>query len=145
MKFQRLDTGEIIETRTPSVIVFGEATIEIDGKKVLCRKVAGSEATGLPPSLTSDTLGVPCHSVEKYRADAAAHGFSGVEFKQDPIEPTFFQAHFSGPDERVRYEKHCGLRNQSGTNGGRQALSPRDIEQARELAIRQYGSPVLAE
>ncbi len=139
MLFQRIDTGEIFHAKTPATIVFGEATINIDGKPVKCRKVSGGEATGLPASLVSDTLGVPECSVDKYQSEAVAAGFSGVEFKPDPVEPKFYQAHFSGPEERRRYEEFCGLVNKSGKNGGQTAFAPGHLEQAKQQVVRQYG------
>jgi hypothetical protein len=138
MLFQRIDTGEVFQAKTPATIVFGEATINIDGKPVKCRKVGG-DTTGLPPSLVSDTLGVPEQSVAKYQAEALAAGFSGVEFKPDPLEPKFYQAHFSGPEERQRYEKFCGLVNKSGQNGGQTAFAPGHLDQAKRQVVRQYG------
>jgi hypothetical protein len=139
MKFQRLDTGEIFDAKTPPVIVFGEATIEIDGELVKCRRVSG-DATGQPPALVSDSLGFIEGDLANRRAQVAAHGFTGVEFKPDPVVNGFYQVHFSGPAERIRYEKMRNYANTSSLNGSSAMLSPCHFEQARQKAVEHYGA-----
>lgn len=143
MVFQRLDNGELITVRKPVVVIFGEANIEIGGEVVRCRKVSDSDQSDLaepPPPVVSDFgLCFPQHELEKKRQHIERHGFTGVEFRQDPRVPESYNVHFSGPEERKRYEKSLGLVNESGTNGGGRALSKQLFEQAAERTKQLFG------
>lgn len=68
--------------------------------------------------IVSDQLGCTMHEVDAVRADAQAHGFTGIEFKPDPAlvengQALYFDCHAAGPAEYERYKKHCGVTNYS--------------------------------
>jgi hypothetical protein len=144
MLFQRLDTGEMVSVHKPVVITFGEANIEINGEFVRCRKISNSDPSGAmappPPVFSEIGLCFPQHELEKKREHVERHGFTGVEFRRDPRVPESFNVHFSGPEERKRYEKSLGVENFSGFNGGRAGISGPMLDQASDRIKKLFGA-----
>jgi len=87
----------------------------------------------------SDSMGVSEHQLEEVRNLSKEAGFSGVEFKQDPSEASFYQAHFTSETEMDRYVKwrfggHGVDKNR--TLGA--ALSAESMSEAERIARERF-------
>jgi len=86
--------------------------------------------------LKSDSLGVGAHQVDDLRTDARNHGFTGVEFKQDPVTPEFYQCNVdASTKEFQRYLKHRGMADYNHSDCGYK-LSSKELDDARRIAER---------
>lgn len=93
-------------------------------------------AVGLEKPIVSDSLGFTYHQLAAFEADRVQHGFSGVEFRPDPLVPGFYQAHFSGRAEWERYYRHRGYGDRNSLLGSAPALSQADLDRAADLVNR---------
>jgi hypothetical protein len=150
--FRREDTGEVIELDFVTMM-----TMDSMGCVTLDDGVVARRARDLDPQLqraeivrelekpvVSDSLGFTEKQLADFEADRKRHGFTGVEFKRDPDVPQFFQVHCSGKAEWDRYVKHRGMNDCNSMNGGRQALSERDLRAAEQKVRERYGDPTVA-
>jgi hypothetical protein len=147
--FRREDTGEVIEVDFETMMqqdMAGFIHLELDGQQVTARRVRVIDDKGrevrTPPlaiacPVVSDALGCIDSQVDELREQAKLHGFTGVEWKSDPHEPGFYQAHFSSVAERDRYASKMLMRDQGKRNGSAAMLSRHDLERAKEIAKRK--------
>jgi hypothetical protein len=98
------------------------------------RAAVQEKETGTKPIPPSDALGFTVHQLAEFEADRVAHGFHGVEFVQDPMEPTFRQVKCSSRREWERYVEHRGFYDKNRTSAV--AISADDLERAREMVSR---------
>jgi hypothetical protein len=150
-KFKRLDTDEIVEVDFEKMIeqdAAGYIKMKIDGKTVELRRVLDKaskssikEEKAGGPKIVSDSAGFHCAQLQTFEELRIKHGLTGIEHKPDPQVPGFIQVHASSEKEYNKYLKARGMYNASGNNGGRRAMSPKDLEYAKKLAIEKYGIP----
>ena len=94
-----------------------------------------SDGGGCGPIPASDAMGFTVRQLAEFEADRTLHGFTGVEFTQDPHEPTFYQVRCSSRREWERYVKHRGMTDNNHTCGV--SISYADIERAkRRVAVK---------
>ncbi len=91
--------------------------------------------TGTKPIPPSDSLGFTVLQLDDFEADRKSHGFTGVEFVPDPLEPTFMQVKCSSRREWERYVKHRGFVDKNRTAGV--SISADDLERAKTMLFRQ--------
>lgn len=145
MKFEHLETGEVIDVDFEQSIqmdVLG--CIEVDGQAYRrcdslsqnvgkVEKIDRDSVSGLPKRIPpSDSLGFTKHQLDAFEADRVKHGFSGIEFKKDPREPTFYQVHFASEKERQKYIKHRQFTDMNRHKGV--SISPAQLKAAEERA-----------
>ncbi len=136
-KFRREDNGKIIVVPFEKMMeqdVTGCITLE---NGVVARRVHGADTltrkgrreifagVNMPPS---DAMGFTRNQLDDFVADRDRHGFTGVEFVQDPTEPTFMQVKCSSLKERDRYLRHRGMVDCNRTAGC--AITERDLHRA---------------
>ena len=155
-QFRRQDNDEIIDVDFETMIeqdAAGFIEIEIDGQKVSAKRVHTKEKLQaskpipmeIPPAIVSDSFGCVAEQVDEMRAQCKLHGLTGVEFKPDPTnddprDPDFFQAHFSGPAELSRYRDLMNVHERNSTNGGAQHISESDLAQSQAIIKRRFGA-----
>jgi hypothetical protein len=88
------------------------------------------------PEIVSDALGFTQTQLAHFEEDRKKHQFHGIEFREDPDVPRFYQVKCSSPEAFDRYAKHRGFFNKSGKNGGGACLTEADFESAKELVSR---------
>lgn len=89
------------------------------------------------PEIVSDALGFTQSQLAHFEEDRKKNKFHGVEFREDPDVPRFYQVKCSSPGAFNRYAKHRGFYNKSGMNGGGACLTEADFESARALVSRE--------
>jgi hypothetical protein len=135
-QFIREDNGEVVEVDFEAMMekdAMGCITLP-DGvmareRRPSSRRQAKGNTNGVEQEIISDGLGFSELQLAEFEADRKAHGFSGVEFKRDPLEPTYYRVHFSGRREWERYIKHRGAFNKNGSRMG-VTLAPGELERA---------------
>jgi hypothetical protein len=83
--------------------------------------------------IVSDAMGFPCRQLQDFEVDRQTHGFSGIEFRTDPTEPSFVQVVSKSPGEFQRYMKHRGFVDRNKT-GDKFFFAPGEFERAIERA-----------
>lgn len=91
----------------------------------------------------SDALGFPGECLGDMEADRIRHGFTAVEFKEDPEVPGFYQTHIHGKRARAEYIAHREMTDRSSRLGAGQVLSPGDLRAAEQVSRRPGPSLVL--
>lgn len=147
-QFRREDDGQIVEVGFIEMMEKDAAGCITLADGVVAREIRRSsrrvehkgKASIVSPPIVSDALGVTCHQIAEFEADRVAHGFSGLEFRQDPMTPGFYQAHFSSWAEKDRYMKHRdnSLVDRS-KKGSSVTMTPDLLRRAEELARREHG------
>lgn len=147
--FRREDDGDLVEvpfeimiqqdsggyiTLTDGIQAKRCVHLEMTRDNSPAKRCTSTDGEFLKP-IVSDALGCTAHGLAELEADRKAHGFSGVEFVQDPREPGFFQAKFQSRSEWTRYMKHRGMYDRS-SKGAVNFLSEEDFAKAAELASR---------
>lgn len=98
-------------------------------------------ARAVPAPVVSDSLGCIDSQVEEFRAEAKHLGFTGIDFRPDPHEPTTFQCHASSRAELLRYaKKTMDYVDLGERNGSAAQLSPETLADAERLIRRKYGT-----
>jgi len=82
----------------------------------------------------SDAMGFTEAALPDFEADRVKHGFTGIEFTQDPTEPTFRQVKCRSRKEYQRYMRHRGMFDKSTRSNFR--LTQEDFDRATELVGR---------
>ena len=120
-KFRKED-GTTVEVDFDTMMNSRDGFIEVDGELLrrvhegdISRKMDQEVRTG-PVTTVSSALGCIDNSVDEWREDARKHGY-GVEWKQDPMEPRFYNAHFSSEKERLRYVEHRNFYDKNPHSG----------------------------
>ena len=143
-KFKREDTGEVIEVSWAVMMeqVCGFITLPDGTQARRCYYLEGYSAPSKErvkkprtKKIVSDAVGFPQNQLDAFETDRVANGFSGVEFRRDPLTPEFYQAHFSSRQEFDKYIRHRGMSNHSSIGGVR--LSQRDLDAAAALVGRK--------
>jgi hypothetical protein len=113
------------------------------GNAVWVDKSALPEQKTPRPIVSELGLGCIADAVGEMRADAALHGFTGVEWKPDPKlvmdgEPLWYDAHFSDPDQHARYVEHRGMSDRNSRNGGGAVITSEHLSAMSERMKRKY-------
>jgi len=158
--FRREDTGAVVTVDFATMMAQRDGFVTLpDGVSArrcialeLAREMQDHPLPDAAPSgkastverpIVSDSLGFTAHQLADFQADKELHKFTGVEFKPDPHEPTFYQVHFKGRDEWRRYCQHRGMTDGNGSLGSAALLTPGQFERARQRALENL-SPVSA-
>jgi hypothetical protein len=102
-------------------------------------KVKEGAASSVEKPIVSDALGFTAHQLQEMEQHRVEQGFSGVEFKRDPHEPTFYQVHIANKAEWARYMKSRGFSDHNSTLGSGAQLSPELLQRAVDKVMEQYG------
>jgi len=153
-KFKREDNGQVIEVDFATMMDMdagGYLEQEIDGQRVTLKRVHDKSHTekikaiplGIPPKIVSDTFGCSAFQVNDFRENAKRHGFTGVQWVPEPdfSDTQFYQAQFSGPEEKRRYAEFCKCPDKNSKNGGSPTLTEEAFERARAGVLRIYKAP----
>lgn len=146
-RFIREDDGQPVEVDFETMMTMDSSRCIVlaDGVRAKrdripsCRMVPDTMSgerteSGTKPIPPSDTMGFTAHQLAEFEADRVAHGFSGVEFVQDPHEPTFYQVKCSDRRTWEKYAAHRGFVDRNRTAAV--AISASDLEAARRLVSR---------
>lgn len=90
-------------------------------------------------TVVSDSLGFVVDSLEDQKAHLKKTGIKGIEFKEDPDVPNFYQVHCSTESAKLKYAKSRGMRDQNSRNGAG-SLGEVDLRNAKELVSRRFAS-----
>lgn len=118
-------------------IQLGEHTYEFRRIREPTKKLKDDLELNKPS--VSDAAGFPYYQLDDWESFRQRHGFTGVEYKPDPKLPEFYQVHFSGPAERLRYLKEIGKIDGNSRNGAGAGVSAAELEEARRRVIEKYG------
>lgn len=87
-------------------------------------------------SMLSDSMGF----TKKILADRVEHlkksGIRGIEFKEDPHVPGFYQVQCDSERAKLAYAKTLGMSDRNSRNGSGAMLSADQLEGAKELLLR---------
>lgn len=149
-QFIREDNGEIVEVDFEKMMEQDAAGYIVLEDGVAARRVrdfgpqsvkrCDDNANHKPP--VSDNLGVYVHQLGQFEEDRKKHGFTGVEFRPDPLCPVHYQAHFSSFEEHERYMKHRGMFDKGRSKGG--GMSEQGLRDAENM-VRERFSDKLSE
>lgn len=103
------------------------------------KRITIQPENAIAPKAISDSLGFCEQALNKFETDRARHGFTDIEFREDPEAPGFFQVHAGSRAAMERYTKHRGLVNRTGSLGGGVMFSQEQLDRAAELAARRSG------
>jgi hypothetical protein len=142
-QFRREDNDEVITVDFETMMTkdaMGCITLP-DG--VVAREIRRSsrssdnrgEVKELSKPVVSTSLGCIDIQAREMQDDATRHGFTDVTFKPDPLEPRFFQAHCSSPDQWRRYIAHRGKHDNNSRNGSRAIMTPAQFEAAKRMIL----------
>ena len=92
--------------------------------------------------IVSDALGFTDNDLPKALAlkEAKPEDHVGIEFKQDPAEPRFYQVHCSSEAAKQRYMKCREMHDRNSINGSSAMLSPAQFEGAKRMVLREYST-----
>lgn len=93
------------------------------------------------PKIVSDAMGFTDNQLSQMEHDRVSHGFNGVEFRQDPNEPRFYQVHCSSERVKAEYMKHRGFTDQNSKNGSAAMIDPGQLESAKRMVLERFGAP----
>lgn len=102
---------------------------------------ATKAVAGVAPPIVSDAMGFTDNQLAEMEHDRVANGFNGIEFRQDPMEPRFYQVHCSSERAKAEYMRHRGFTDQNSQNGSAAAISPSQIDDARRMVLERFGHP----
>lgn len=141
----KTDDGEIIEVTAEEAFEAGTFLELPDGRlarrvnRPSMKKKSLSGAVGQAP-IISDAMGFTDNQFAEMEADRQLHGFHDIEFKQDPLEPRFFQVHCGSEKAKRRYMEHRGFTDRNNSNGSAAMSSPEHFDKAREIIEREHSS-----
>jgi hypothetical protein len=143
-KFTREDTGEIVEVDFETMMTQDAAGYIKLPDGVAARRVLDvhrprapvekGNSNHRPP--VSDAMGFTAWQLAEFEDDRKKHGFTGVEFKPDPMCPDFYQVHCGSMSEYDAYVAHRGMFQQGRSKGA--VLSKKDLADAADLAKRIF-------
>lgn len=138
--FKREDNGEIVEVDFETMMAQDRAGFITLKDGVKARRV--NQFTNAKPAVEkgnanmtpppSDNLGFTVLQIAEFEEDRVRNGFTGVEFKQDPMCPEFVQVHFSSHAVRDKYIQHRGKVDRTRTKGA--TMTPGMLEDAVNMA-----------
>jgi hypothetical protein len=149
--YRREDNDELIEVDFETAMqqqygairlpdgVYARRCVSLELERDGVSAAPSGKAMLLNRPIVSDTLGFCQHQLADFEADRVKNGFTGVEFKQDPRVPEFYQVHVSGPEEHRRYIEHRGYSDMNSSNGGGKPFTPEQFEEAQRKVKEQYG------
>lgn len=85
----------------------------------------------------SDAMGFTKKALTERVEHLKQTGVRGIEFKEDPHVPGFYQVQYDNEKTRNAYAKTLGLQDQNSRNGSGAMLSEDQIQKARELVLRR--------
>lgn len=103
-------------------------------------KSATAPVVGATPQIVSDALGFTDNQLAEMEQDRRANGFNGIEFRQDPMEPRFFQVVCSSERAKAEYMRHRGFTDQNSTNGSAAGFDANQLEGARRMVAERFGA-----
>jgi hypothetical protein len=84
----------------------------------------------------SDSMGFTKKALAERVEHLKQTGIKGIEFKEDPQVPGFYQVQYDSEKARNKYAKKLGLRDQNSRNGSGAMLSEEQMNKARDLVLR---------
>ena len=139
-QFRREDNDEIIEVDFDTMMSAADGFLEVEpgvwAKRINRKSLPKKAVVNANPAIVSDAMGFGIGQLAEMEADRKAHGIRGIEFKPDPDVPQFIQVHCASERAKKRYMEHRMFTDQNNRNGSGNVLSPRLMEDAKELAMR---------
>ncbi len=149
--FRREDNGELVHLDFEEMMQAKDGFLElsIDGKPCLLRRCVHLELDrdgrekrkqaelGLDKPIESDVMGFSVEALGQWEDFRKTHGFRNVEYVQDKDVPTFYKPRFTNWSEWDRYRKEVGKTDNNSKNGSGAAISPAQLEKAKEILLRR--------
>jgi len=101
---------------------------------------ASQDRSSVGPQIVSDAMGFTDNQLADMERDRVAHGFHGVEFRQDPTEPRFYQVVCSSERVKSEYMRHRGFTDQNSKNGSGHIIDAAQLESAKSMVLERFGS-----
>lgn len=137
------DDGKIYKLTFAQVLESQDGFYEHPNGKMLRRCATGNVKSTARvderKEIISDSLGFPKRQLKEMQAHLELTGCRGVEFVQDKTEETFVQVKMDGPQAKAAYMKARGFSDHNSRNGSGAMLSELDLENAKELVLRNHG------
>lgn len=140
-EFRREDNGEVVSVDFMTMMEASNGMLEVEpgifAKRInrpSSRKTAGERGR---TEIVSDALGFTEKQFDEMEAHRQRHGFTDIEFRRDPDVPQFFQVCCGSEKAKRRYMKSREFSDRNSRNGGGQPLSPKDLEDAKQLVSRK--------
>ncbi len=138
-QFKRDDTGEIFEATFEQMMGATDGLLEIEPgvwAKRVNRKAVKSKPVRVAAPIISDSMGFGIGQLAEMEAHRKASGVRGIEFKPDPAVPEFIQVHCTTERAKQRYMESRQFTDRNTSNGSGCVLSPKMLQDAKELALR---------
>jgi len=103
-------------------------------------KENSQEVSSSGPKIVSDAMGFTDNQLSEMENDRVSHGFNGIEFRQDPNEPRFYQVHCSSERAKSEYMKHRGFTDQNSKNGSGVMLDAEQLDAAKKMVQERFGT-----
>jgi hypothetical protein len=154
-QFRREDNGEIVQVSFEKMMekdITGTITLNDGMTAVQVNRGPSTKTASLSVSKcdsardqkhVSDSMGVTAKRVVEFQAEAIAAGFTGIEFRPDPLQPKFYQCVSSCPTQMKKYIKHRGMFDKNGSISSCVHLSEADLERARRMVSRGRGEGIV--
>lgn len=137
----RSDAGDEVKVDFETMMGEQSGFITIDG--VLYRRIhdtpppkASKGERGIA-RLISDSMGFTFRKLDERVEHLKKTGVKGVNFREDPDVPGFYQVVCDTERSRNKYAATLGLQDNNSRNGSGAMLSPDQIEGAKKLLLRE--------
>lgn len=84
----------------------------------------------------SDSMGFTDLQLSEMQDHLKTSGVQGIEFRQDPSEPTYVQVVASSAKAMAKYRRARGFEDYNSRNGSGAMIDKRMLENARKLVLR---------
>lgn len=148
--FRREDNGELISVDFETMMgmdSLGYITLQ-DGIQARRSRAAeigievqSQDRKELEKPIVSDSLGFGAQQLAEFEADRVRHGFTGIEFTNDPLVPEFIQVRCNSKVEWQRYLKHRGMSDFNSRNGSGATLTQEQMDEAKKRILEKYPLP----
>lgn len=138
----RGEGGEVVWVDFETMMQSSGSFLEMDGKTY--KRAYDLEEKPVPrsdklierASGLSDSMGF----TKKILKDRVEHlkqsGVRGIEFKEDPHVPGFYQVQYDSERSKLAYARSLGMADRNSRNGSGAMLSPEQLDKAKELLLR---------
>ncbi len=140
----RRENGEILWVDFETMMEASGPFLELDGETYrraydleIERREKEKEKLIPRASGLSDAMGFTKKALAERVEHLKRSGVRGIEFKEDPHVPGFYQVQYDTEKARNAYAKTLGLKDQNSRNGSGAMLSEDQLNKARELVLQR--------
>lgn len=138
--------GEIVEVDFETMMNSRDGFVTLDDGRTAKRvnvssvKTKTTAPSGAPKQIVSDAMGFTDNQLAEMEQDRRANNFNGIEFRQDPAEPRFYQVVCSSERAKSEYMRHRGFVDQNSSNGSRAGIDKKQLDDAKRMVIERFGA-----